>query len=68
MTLSYHICKQIKKPHKPEINYKVKSLKEVKEISRRHPNVKMYVNWNLSNGYIIENGKIIYNRIKESTK
>ncbi len=64
MTLSYHSCKQIKKPHKPEINCKVKSLKEGKEISKRHPNIKMYVNWKLSNAYIIENGKIIYSRVK----
>ena len=64
MTLAYHSCKYIKQPHEPEITCKVQSLKEVKQISLRHKNVKMYVNWKCPNAYIIENGKIIYNRCK----
>ncbi len=67
MTLSYHTCKRIKKPHKSEINCKVQSLKEVKQISLRHPNVKMYVNWKCLNACIIENGEITYKRSKEAT-
>lgn len=63
MTLTFHTCKgNLKQPHKPEINWKVTSLKEAKGISLRHKDKNIYVNWQRPNAYIIKNGIISYRR------
>jgi len=63
MTLTFHTCKgNIKNPHKPEMNWKVSTFKEAKDISLKHKDKTMYVNWQRPNACIIQNGIITYKR------
>ena len=65
MTLTFHTCKGVfKQPHKPEVNWNVSTFKEAKEISLRHKDKAMYVNWKHPNACIIKNGMITYKRSK----
>ena len=61
--ITFHTCRKVKKPHKPEITMYVKSLDNSRLVSKKHPNKKVYVDWNnADHRLILENGIIVHGK------